>query len=169
VTRLSSSSVEILFVFRCRSHRKISSTPFMTVRARRADVTTRRELASFSCTTFKLGSDRFTHCRLPSDDPSISITHLMVSRRRVLCAALGPTAQPWPFDMPRLETTTSLIVISARGTRSYSGGRRVTARASQKDDESVTRRLLTTRVRLFLQADAMRSLDRRRVWRSGSV
>ena len=39
--------------------------------------------------TQTLGSDRFAYCRLPPDDPPVSITYLVVPHRRVLCAALA--------------------------------------------------------------------------------
>ena len=39
--------------------------------------------------TQALGSDCFAHRRLPPDDASISIAHLVVFHRRVLCAALA--------------------------------------------------------------------------------
>jgi CHAT domain-containing protein len=49
----------------------------LTVRATRADMTKRAR----GLLTQTLGSDRFPHCHLPSDDPSIAITHLVVSHR----------------------------------------------------------------------------------------
>ena len=83
VTPSSSYSIAIPSILPCRSHRfETSRQSFVCAQRRRRDESPR------VLVTPTLGSDCYAHRRFLPGHPSISMAHLVVSGRRVLCAVL---------------------------------------------------------------------------------